>query len=241
MTDPYNVLPRLEALENQETESRLEYIEKLLRGISLAQGAIDAHFKNGVKLIINNEDLNIIEALKKAVQEIFLNCKSLYRASEDLRKLAHDDSLIGTVRFMAKELAELRKTVEELKKKGVPQQLDVAVTLDGYEMTKRSRVKEKMLKDIYGKIEKEDPHKYLKEALEKIDPIYAIALTYRYGLFDGKMMTYAQVAQTIGICLSTATARCKAGIIRLRNPKLRKIVNKITHDRLRKEIFGDED
>ncbi len=222
MTTPIydEIVKRLNSLNQIDLDERLSYLEKHMSHLIRICTEIHKSYTpvyDAVK-IINRECVNI--------QSFRQNFES------QIKKEFDDVSISGSLKFMAKKLNELSDEVKSIKENGLKKSIQLDVTMDGYEMIKKTP------KENYDFKEKEpEPEDAIKELLKTLADREQEVLIHKYGLFGEKAKTHSQIGKIFKLSGGRIGDIYRKSIRKCCHPTRLKIVKKITHFELKKDIM----
>lgn len=203
-------------MNQKSTEDRLDLIEAQLK-------------------YIIDQQLNLHNTILTKYFETFNKCfvyfneqvKELKSISEKIR----DESIVGTMAFMAKQIHGMQNDILDMKDKGIKKNIHLDLTLDGYEMVK------KIPKDHGSEFVENE--KCIEDLLQALSAVERSVLCHRFGLMNHKQKTSVatgnilkKTKQYISVIEARALRKC-------RHPSRRHFVEKITHKELRTAILGE--
>lgn len=221
------ILSKIDSLEKVDVDQRFRNIESHLKHFIMICSGIDRAFKNGINFNIENATQNVLGPLNEALKIIRNESNSL----QQLRREFQDDTVLGTLKFMAKELHELSKEVRSIKENGVKKAIHLDLTMDGYEMV-RKKQKAGLPEE---KLPSECPIRLLLETLGARE---SNVLIHKYGLFGEKQKTFTQMEKIFGIGRERISQIHRKTLIKCVHPSRKKLVENITHFKLKKGIRG---
>lgn len=230
------MLKRLEKIESFDISDRLTHIENQLKFFSMTFSAMNKCFDKGVKVSISENLGHILEPIKQTLAMVRTEAGVLREVRKELEEYLKDEtaeeSIVGTIKFMAKRLHELSKDIQSIKENGIKKDVHLALTMDGYEMVK------KRAPEIEELVPPADPDKAVTELLKTLEEREKRVLINRYGLFGAEKQTYAGIAKTLGMDKQRASMIDKKAIAKCRTPARRHLVEAITHLELKYAILG---
>ena len=156
----------------------------------------------------------------------------------DLRKIVGSEikkldvnQTYGEIKFIGKALHEINQRLDKIESNGITNKLQVYLSVDGYEMVRKSKEK---LPD-----EKPDnPDKYVEDLLNTLTEREKQSVIHRIGLLGEKKKTYIQMEKIFKVTRERIRQIYAKAIRKCRHPSKKKYVDLITHKELRKEITG---
>lgn len=225
---------RLLAIEKIDLDERLGYIEKQLKFFSMSCSSINKTFEKGITVKIHEEAFNVINPLKDLIEMVRTECKAL----RVLRKELQSESVMQTLKFMAKTLHELTQEVSSIKENGIKKKIQIDLSCDGYEMVKKKPPNLNYIDDeVETNTSFEDAP--IIELLKTLTRRESEVLINTYGLFNQSKKTMAAYGRSIS--LSSERIRqiqCKA-IRKCRHASRKSLVQNITHLELKHDILGE--
>lgn len=203
------ILIRLNAIEHQLNFYREAYIK------------MHNEIVKGTYIKINDGPF------KEMCIDFFNMLKDLKCITEELR----NESIVGTMTFMAKQIHEIQKELGDINKEGIKKKIHLELTMDGYEMVKKISDKRS--------VENETPENITKMLMDTLPDREAKALIHRYALSGGEKKTFAQIASLFGVSTDRARQICMKALRTCRHPSRRELVKNLTHTELRKDIIGE--
>ncbi len=164
---------------------------------------------------------------RQALDEFKDVIKKLKSINDELR----NESILGTMAFMAKQIHEMQKNLSQMHENGIKKKIQLDFTLDGYEMVKRKSEKRC--------IENETPEDITYMLLATLDERESKTLLHRYALGGGKKKTYNQIGDLFGVSGNQAAIIHKRALRKCRHPSRRELVDNLTHGEFRKDIKGE--
>lgn len=135
------------------------------------------------------------------------------------------------IKYIGKRLNDIEVTLSKIKEEGVSKNVQLDFTVDGYQMVKKPLDYRK--DDLI-----EDPNKNLVELLDTLSEREKKVLIYRIGLFGEEKKTLKQVGEIFGITGEPVRQCYNKAIRKLRHPSKKKMLDKVSNPKLKKEIFG---
>jgi DNA-binding CsgD family transcriptional regulator len=225
------VMQRLDNLNKIDLDERISYLEKHVTSLLYVCNSINKAFSDGIKIKVDEQALNVINPLK----EILGVLRSEAVAFKELRKEIQSDSVIGTLKFIAKSLHELTQEVHSIKENGVKKAIHLDLTMDGYEMVRKKPTK---ANDPIPE-QKVDPEHYVKELLKLLPKRKQEVIIHRYGLFGEKEKSLVATGKILGISGERVRATQNSALRMFRHPKRKDLVLNLTHLDLRIDILGE--
>lgn len=229
----YNeVMRRLDNLNAIDIDERFTFIEKHLKQIILATSGINHYFQNGIKIQVDQTALNVINPLRETLDILRKEAKAFH----DLRKALESDSVLGALKYMAKQITELTQTVTTIKEEGIKKAIHLDLTMDGYEMVKKRAPK------INDEIPEQriDPEQCTEDLLKTLTPREQKVLWHRYGLFGEKEKSLVATAKILKISGERVRAIQHTALRKLRHPSRKELVRNLTHLDLKIDIGGEK-
>lgn len=157
--------------------------------------------------------------------------KGIVAEIKDLKEKLETESILGTLKFMAKEINELKKTVELIKEKGVNKQIHFDLTFDGASMIKREDA-----------IKYTETHELLQERnlhtlMEGLSENQKTTIILRFGLFGEKKHTFDEIGKKLDVTAPQARQNLVNAMTKFRHPARKKTVNSLEHQELKKFIL----
>lgn len=233
--DIYQLINRLEKVEKVDLDERLTYIEKQLKFFTFACQSIDSSFKNGIKISINEQALNIIDPIKEIVNILRAEVLSIRQLRKEMEEQVKRDSVIQTLKFMSKALHELTQHVHSIKEDGLKKDIHLALTVDGYEMVKRKPPKS--TQDDQG--DQVNGEEATKELLRSLLPREGEILTHRFGLLGEKPKTLEAIGKILKISRERVRLIESKVLRKCRHPCRKLLAENLTHLELRNSILGE--
>ncbi len=224
-------------VKKNELEERLSYIEKQLKYIAFAFNSIKTTFDRGIKITVDERTMELTAPLRDAINAFKKEIISLREINKEITEQVENETMIGTVKFMSKALHELTQQVQSIKEKGLKKEINLAFTLDGYEMmqTKPEQVKI----EAKSKEKPFSPKDATRELLDTLLDREGQILIHSYGLFGETPKKLKDIGKMLGITperagqLRIKTLRKCAGKVRM------ELVEKLTfHSKLRDAILN---
>lgn len=209
-----------------ELRIRLDKIEHQLKFFAEAYKTLHNEFVRGVHVQFDKE------LLAPAVQLLRNEVKEFRAFSNEFNQLMKNDSILGTLSFMAKKINEMDQTIKSISEKGIKKNLHLAFTVDGYEMVKK---KPKPIQEIVEDL----PDDSVKKFLDSIkDKRYQSVLIHRYGLFGEPVKTLDKTGELLGVSRERVR-QMQAKALRMGRHQTRKdLVESLTHYDLKQDILG---
>ena len=216
----------------EEIEKKLHGIEHQLKFfrdayITLHNSIIDGAHHNIGAIQVKNSFTEIYECLGQ-LKEVSKDFKEI---SKELR----NESIIGTMQFMAKQIHEMQKSISQIKEKGLKKEIQLDFTLDGYEMVRKNA---SILDDIPEQEIKKTEDNSLA-LLSTLSERETAVLVHRFGLFENKEKTLAAVGKILGVSGQQIRNIGVKALRKCRHPTRRNLVENLTHKELKKAILGE--
>ncbi len=229
----YNeVMQRLDALNKVDIDERFNYIEKQLGYFNLVCGQILKSFEKGINIKVDEQSMNVINPLK----EILMIMKTEALTLQKLREELQSDSVIGTLQFMAKKLHELTQEVHSIKENGVKKAIHLALTMDGYEMTKKKPPAKLTEDDLEEKVNDDEP---VQKLLKTLTDREAKVLTHAYGFLGEKKKTAAATGKLLGVTGMRIRQLQEKSLRKCRHPSRRELIRNIANMEFRYDTIGE--
>ncbi len=139
---------------------------------------------------------------------------------------------ICEIKYIGKRLNKIEETLSQIKEKGLTKNIQLDFTIDGYEM-----VKKPIAYNPKDQIEK--PNDILDELLKTLSNRESQTIIHRFGLFGQKKKTYDEIGAIFGTTSESVRQTLSKALRKLRHPNRKKLMEKVTHSALRKEVFGE--
>ena len=144
-----------------------------------------------------------------------------------------NDSILGTMKFMAKEIHEMKQKIATIEEEGVKKNIHLGLTLDGYQMVKR--------KIQFKEVDAKEPEDAVIALLDTLTIKERTALIHRFGLFNEKKKTLDHIAGILKLTREPVRVIIAKALRKCRHPSRRNLVSLLTHSELLKAITGDEE
>lgn len=205
----------------QDIDTRLQSIEQQLKFFREAYIQMHNEIVKGTHIRINETPFRHAFADAKAIiDELKVTAKEL-----------RNESIIGTMAFMAKQIYEMQQAISEIKEKGLKKQIHLDFTLDGYEMVKRKS-------EVIGTQDVQET-KAIDDLLATLMEKESLVLIHRFGLLGNS----AKTLERTGIIIDTQAERVRQiqskALRKCRHLTRRHLVEKLTHKDLRVAILGE--
>jgi len=202
--DVHKLMNRLAAIERSDIGERLDYIEKQLKYFVYAATEMKDKFVKGIAVNIDQSSLNIATEIRHQMSQsldlIRIEANGIRAIRNEIQQerkqmfdLIKNESIIGTMQFMAKQLKLLTDQVEQIKEDGINKKLHFTMTMDGHEMVKVQPVTEK--ERLQVELKKLSPDDCIRRLLAELYPREGEVLIHRFGLFGEKCKTYASIGR----------------------------------------------
>lgn len=139
--DVFGLIERLQKLERVDLEERLNYIEKQLKYFAFACTSIDKSFKQGIMISVDKESMNIINPIKDVISNLKEEVISIQQLRQGIEKQSKEKTILETLKQINNQLKDLNKKMNNMQEEGLIKDINLAFTVDGYEMTKKKPVK----------------------------------------------------------------------------------------------------
>lgn len=212
-------------MNEEDILKRLDGIEHQLKFFADTYKHLHNIFIQGVHIKLQK---SILEPSLSNLTKHLLEFRDLY---QQVNRIVKDDSILGTIAFMAKRIHEMEATLSQLKDEGIKKKVHLDFTIDGYEMVRR--------KPLDIETNTDSPDEVLKKLLNSLDTREATVLTHRYGLLGEKNKTLDAVGKIIKVSRERARAIEQKALRKCRMPSRKKLSEKLTHKELRTDILGD--
>ncbi len=213
-------------IEKSEEMRMIEHLQRIMNNLGQYWHSIELLLGHVSKpLVVDDRGLaNVLSQFRETLKETTLSIGNL-----DITKV------LGEIKYIGNRLNTIETTIVELKEEGVKKRIHLDLTCDGYEMRKKVNPYDKMLEDQQIL----DPDGAVRKLLDTLAPREASVITHRLGLFGEEKKTWDKVGEVIGVTRERARQIYAKSLRKLRHPKIRNLVEDITHAKLRKEIIGD--
>jgi DNA-directed RNA polymerase sigma subunit (sigma70/sigma32) len=180
-------------MEEKDILKRLDGIEHQLKFFADTYKHLHNIFIQGVHIKLEK---SLLEPTLSTLNNRIYEFRQLF---EELNKMVKEQSIIGTLAFMAKRLNEMEATLYKIKDEGIKKKVHLDFTIDGYEMVRR--------KPLDIETNTDNPDDVLKKLLNSLDTREAMVLTHRYGLLGEKNKTLDSVGKIIKVSRERARAK----------------------------------
>jgi len=203
-------------------------------------------FRQPLKLDSNKVEVALVNILRQ-MERFFEKVKETTSALESLDTLPtiqkcqreiHDEikdinlnQAFSEIKYIGNRLKAIEESISEIKEKGIKKQIQLDFSCDGYEMVKSK-------KDILGDLKQveENPDGAIIELLKGLLEREKIVLCKRLGMLGEKKSTFVSIGKELKVTGARAGMIYRKAIIKCRHPSKRKLVDKIIHVALLKEI-----
>lgn len=222
------IMQRLDDLNKIDIDERFTNIEKHMRHFITVCTEIKNVFHSGINIKIDETAMSVINPLKETLDVL----KKQTREFIEIKKSLETDSVLGTLKYMAKQLNELTKEISTIKEEGLKKSIHLALTMDGYEMVKkRSR---KIEDDIPE--QEIDPVECTKELLGSLTSRQMNVLIHNYGLFGEKSKSIINTGKALRISSESVREIKNRALKKLSHHSRKKLVENLTHFDLKNDI-----
>jgi DNA-directed RNA polymerase sigma subunit (sigma70/sigma32) len=214
-------------MNDEILSKRLDGIEHQLKFFADTYKHLHDIFIHGVHIKLEK---SLLEPTLSALTTQMREFSALYQKVNDAVK---NDSVLGTLAFMAKRLHEIDITIQGIKENGLKKKIQLDFTVDGYEMVKR--------KPLDIETNTITPEEALKKLVESLDEREGIVLMHRYGLFETHSKTLVATGKIIKVTPERVRAIQNKALRKCRMPSRKKLSMAITHHELKKDILGEDE
>lgn len=246
--DVHKLMNRLAVIERSDIGERLDYIEKQLKYFVYAATEMKDKFVKGIAVNIDQSSINVAAEIRRQMSQcldlIRIEASGIRELRNEIQQerrqmfeLMKNDSIIGTMQFMAKQIKQLVDQVELIKEEGINKKLHFNLTMDGHEMVKVQPVTDK--ENLQCELKKLSPDDCIRRLLAELYPREATVLIHRFGLFGEKCKTYVgtgRIMQLSGSRISTIQAKA---LRKCRMPSKKLYVDNLPIGDLKKAITGE--
>lgn len=237
--DIFKLMQRLETFEKTDIEERLGYIEKQMKHFVYAASEMRDKFANGISVSMDTNSLNIATAITNQMERSINLLRSEVIEIRTLRKEIEEqfkkESVTGALKYMAKQLLELKQDVHTIKEEGLKKQIHLDLTMDGYEMVKRKPPTTNPILDD----DPIDEEKATKALLDTLLEREKKVLIHRFGLFGEKAKTFVAIGKSLNVTGSRVSNICAKALRKCRHPSRRDLAEDLTHKEFRVAILGE--
>jgi len=205
-----------------EILKRLEAIERRFDFFTEAYKVLHNHII--IKRPTDSYEVQVNAILKKLTEFLSHFCLEM--------KKVDSEYFFGTLKYMSKQIHEMEKSVKGLQEEGIKKKIHLDLTLDGYEMIRKTR-------KIPYQEEIEDPEKSISNLFSTLLKRESQVIAYRYGLLGNKEHSFVEIGKKIKVSGNRSRQIFLKAIRKCRHPSRSKLVDKITHLELRQEILGE--
>lgn len=205
---------------------RLDGIEHQLKLFAIAYKHLHNIFIQGVNIKLERQ---LLEPTLSTLNNRIYEFRQLF---EELNKMVKNESIIGTLAFMAKRLHEMEGTLSQLKDEGIKKKVHLDFTIDGYEMVKR--------KSSITDMNDENPEDAIKQLLNTLTKRETQVLIHRYGLFGESAKTLKATGEHLSVTRERVRQLEVKALRKMRHPSRRNLLDMLTHKELKKDILGEE-
>lgn len=242
--DIAKLMKRLADVERIDVGERLDYIEKQLKHFVFAVTEMKERFVKGIAVNIDQSSVNIAIEIRHEMFKCFDQMRSEACAIGKIRKemelerhkmseMAKNETIVGTLKFMAQRLNELVEEVAGIKENGIKKKIELDLTLDGYEMVRRNPRK------IEDDIQKIDPEAYTNNILKTLTIREGQVLIHRFGLLGEKAKTLEATGKILGVTREIIRQVQMKALRKCRHPSRAHLARDLTHKELRLAILGE--
>jgi DNA-directed RNA polymerase sigma subunit (sigma70/sigma32) len=222
-----------------------EEIEKKIKEIISRLANLETHIINLIIPIQNinsllsspNDLLHLISLLSRpiVIEDRFLRSAlaDMKRYIDEIKKYTEKPyNTDSEYLFIGKKLHEIKEDIRKIKDQDIKKKISLEFSCDGYELVKRPR--------YYDKEEPiEEPDNYIKDLLKILLPAESKVIIHRLGLLGENPKTYTEIGKILGVTIERVRQRYSKALRKLRAPRQKELMNKITHKELKKAVFGE--
>ena len=242
--DITKLMNRLSEVERYDIGERLSYIEKQLKFFVYAATEMKDKFVKGIAVNIDQSSVNVATEIRSEMTICFNLIKDEAKAIRAIRteieierrqmlEMLKSESITGAIKFMAKQLSELTEYIKSIQEDGIKKNIQLDLTLDGYEMVKRKPPK------IDEEIQKVDPEIYILNLLNTLTSREKNVLIHRYGLLGQKAKTLEATGKILGTTREQVRQIQMKALRTCRSKSRRGLAEDLTHKELRFAIIGE--
>lgn len=214
-----------------EILARLEALEYQFKHICTISSEINKTFSTGIKVSIDANVNKITSDFRGLTEILRKEMISVNNIVLEINKQIEADSVIGTLQFMAKAIHEMRLELNKINENGIKKDIQLAFTLDGYEMVRSYEEKQEIIGEVF------DDEESLKQLLNSINPRESQFLCFKLGLLDSKKYTTKKMSNLFNLSSARINQIIRKAIRKLAHRSRKHLVDKITHTELKKEIL----
>ena len=184
-------------------------------------------------LTVNYKDLTV--SLEKWTENLE---KILEKFLKDFTNFPIQKSL-DEIKFIGKRLHEIECHIREIKQDGIKKKIHIDLTMDGYEMVKKTTNSFMESFKEGGSNNRNDQEIAILNLLKTLPDRDQFVVIHRVGLFGEKPKTYVQIEEKYKINRERASKIFKSAIVKLRHSSRKNLVKRLTHKELKDLILGD--
>jgi len=216
-------------MTNEELEKKLHGIEHQLKFMVDAYKILHNIIIQGIHIKLEENLLTpTIDTLNNRIYEFRSLC-------DQLNKIVKEDSILGTLSFMAKKINSMEEAIDSIKEKGIKKKIHLDFTVDGYEMVPKKPEMNDPWEEKFS-----DPEAPAKELLRTLSPQESAVVTIRYGLFGCKEKTLEKTGVGLGISRERVRQIQRKALRKMKHPSRKNLVNRLTHKSLKDDILGND-
>ena len=192
--------------QNIHLNERLTNIEKQFKFFSYSINNIKEKFDKGIKISLDEESINITDKLKSLMNSLYYEFKEVRKVRLEFNEIIKSETVTGTLKFMAKELMELKNAIEAIKEDGLQKDIHLAFSMDGYEMVRKSNsipddVPDNIQVNVKADIqEKTNPDFQIEnKILSRLPSRGQEIFTHLFGLLGHKKKTKPEIAKMYNV------------------------------------------
>lgn len=187
---------------------------------------------------VNTNPLTIDDRNLRSILSEFSKCMKKF--SEDSKELDVSKAA-AEIKFIGKRLHEIESILSKIQESGVEKQVNIGLTLDGYEMVKKKPCKADPIEIQFheDKTSDAEPQELVVfDLLETLEERERTILIHRYALNGERKKTLDYLGSMLGISGGRVGQIEARSLRKLRHPTRKHLVEKLTHVALRKAITG---
>ncbi len=237
--EEYEVCKLMDGIQTQNVNHRFEDIEVQLKKFAIAIDEMKKCFKEGIRMYFDENSENftkrVISEVNSATKLLRIEVSEIHKLRESLLNEMPTEGVTGALKFMAKALHELREHVHSIKENGIKKEIQLAFTLDGYEMRKKGLWDKEEEKESEGS---QDFQEATKKLLDTLSEKEASVLKHRFGLLGENRKIFNTIGEIFGVSGTHVKQIQSKALRKCKHPSRKHLVDSLTHVGLKKAILG---
>jgi DNA-directed RNA polymerase sigma subunit (sigma70/sigma32) len=164
------------------------------------------------------------------LEQWYKDFEDLLKEMNSLKSLFTNSEGYSTLRFMAKEINEMKKTLESIKEKGINKKIHFDLTLDGHHMIEKNNIFNENDEELLNE-------KNLSCLMEGLTEKQKQTIKLRFGLFGERTHSSEEIAKKLDVTTQQIINNLNNSIRKFCHPSRKKFVTNLKNQELKDYIY----